>query len=245
MRRLGGYIEVMKLMPVDGRAAAAMRELAESLPRSARHEAPTDDSFSQSDPKLRRVDEVPPSASRGAAGNPSSSSTGQGPVARTQSATMCGDRNRVIDHRLRTEPSSWNTAPGSLVRQASLRSNASDAGVGAYKDNHWDARGTRQYGRTLPQVRLVPPAAPPTNVDTSAKRPAAVLTPASASKARGSDRDPNAWSSRDSLYDGQYQRPLTEQSQRRWSSAPIPPPPPAPPAQRWRWSYEWNRWVSY
>ena len=145
----------------------------------------------------------------------------------------------MIDHRLRTEPSSWITTPGNLVRTASLRSTASNAGVGTYKDNYWDESGHRQHGRTLPQVRLVPPAAPPTPVDTSVKRPAVVLTPATASKARGSARDP--------LYDDQYQRPLAEQSQQRWSSAPIPPPPPAPSAPRWpptwRWSYVWNKWV--
>ena len=239
MRRLGGYIAVASLMPADERAKAALQEMAQSLPRRASHEAPPVDSSSQSDPKLRRVDEVPPSASRGAAGGPSSSSTGPGPVARTQSETTAVDRTSVMDYRRRAEPSSWITTPGNLVRTASLRSNASDAGVGVYKDNHWDERGHRQHGRTLPQVRLVPPAAPPTPVDTSVKRPAVVLTPATASKARGSARDP--------LYDDQYQRPLAEQSQQRWSSAPIPPPPPAPSAPRWpptwRWSYVWNKWV--
>jgi hypothetical protein len=159
----------------------------------------------------------------------------------------------VIDHRLRTEPASWTTTPGTNVRTTSLQSNASNAGVGTYKDNYWDDRGNRQHGRQMPTVRLVPAASPPLRVDASAKRPAAVLSPATVSKARGSSRDPTEWSrvrDRDPLYDSEFQRPLTgptnENSQRRWSSAPIaPPPPPAAPALRWRWSVEWNRWVSY
>jgi hypothetical protein len=250
MRRLGGFVAVASLMPADEQAAAAVRELAAMLPSAAPHEAPPADFSLQRDPKLRRVDELPPSASRGAAGGSSSSSSGLGPVARAQSDTTGGNRNNVIDHRLRTEPASWITTPGTNVRNTSVQSNASSAGVGRYRDNYWDDRGDRQHGRPLPRVQLVPAADPPPRVDASAKRPAAVLTPATVSKARGSSRDPSSWSrDPDPLYDSYINRPLTgpnENSQRRWSSAPIaPPPPPAAPAPRWRWSAEWNGWVSY
>ncbi len=67
-------------------------------------------------------------------------------------------------------------------RQPSVHSTASSAGVGRSRDNYCSDDGYRMQGRP-PRVVLAPAA------ETPAKRPAADLSPATVSKARGFPRE--------------------------------------------------------